>query len=75
MAVILDKDIEARLEKVKRREWWPVALLAEALGRPKMYVYRMIDKKHFDVMVGGMVKNVTSSSVINYYMEQTEQDN
>ena len=69
MAVIMDSALEARLDRIGRREWWPVALLAEALGRPKMFVYRKIDAGEFDILNDGRTIKVISQSVIDHFLQ------
>jgi len=73
MAVVMDRELQRKLEKVKKRETWPVALLAQVLGCSKKYVYRKIDAGDFDVMNDiGYIK-ISSDSVVKYYEEKNMQ--
>ena len=75
MAVVLDDRLKAKLERVQKREWWPVALLAEVLGSPKCFIYRLINDGDFDVIEDGLpYKRVLSNSVISYYKEKLFDD-
>ena len=65
--VIIDRKLMMRLKRIKRREWWPVALLATEIGRPKQYIYRRIESGDFDVIIGGEFTRVISESVIVYF--------
>jgi len=75
MAVVMDDMLKAKLERVQKREWWPVALLAEVLGRPKCFIYRLIDEGNFVISEdGGPYKRVLSNSVISYYEKKVFDD-
>ena len=52
MAVVLDESLKEKLGWIKKREWWPVALLAGILGKPKSYIYRKIDNEDFEIKLG-----------------------
>jgi len=69
MAVLMDDKLKEKLERVKKREWWPVALLAEVLGKPRMYVYRRINSGYFDEIQTIGPKRVTTESVLEYFGE------
>ena len=67
MAVVMDRELEEKLERVKRRSWWPVALLAQALGKPKMYIYRRIENDDFDIIQDGGIRKIISQSVVTFF--------
>lgn len=67
MTVIMSETLKEKLEKVKKREWWPVALLAEVLGKPKCFVYRKIDSGKFDVIEDGGFIKIMSDSVVKFF--------
>jgi len=67
MAVIMAKELQEKLERVKKREWWPAASLAEVLKRPKCYIYRRIRNKNFTVIEDGTFKKILSKSIIEFY--------
>lgn len=73
MAVVMDKSLSEKIEKIKQREWWPVAALAGVLGKPKLFIYRKISDGKFDVLNDGGYVKVISRSVINYFSEQHHQ--
>lgn len=73
MTVVMDRGLVERLERVKRREWWPVASLAEVLGRPKMYIYRKVDDGKFHILNDGGFLKITSESVVRYFSEEHHQ--
>lgn len=73
MTVVMDRGLQKKLEKVQRREWWPVTLLAEVLGRPRRYVYRMVGAGKFAILNDGKAIKVTSDSVIQYFSEDHHQ--
>jgi len=66
--IIISEDLQRKLEKVKKREWWPVASLAEILGRPRMYIYRHIESEDFCLFKDGSFKKVTSNSVVDFFL-------
>jgi len=71
MAVILSETLKAKLERVQKREWWPVALLAEVLDRPKCFIYRRIENGNFSILDdGGKFMKVNSASVAQYFSER-----
>jgi len=70
MTVILSDDLKKKLERVKKREWWPVALLADILGKPRMYVYRKIEKGDFNIIQSISAKRVTTESVLRFFSEK-----
>ena len=72
MAVVMDSELKRKLEKVKKRETWPVALLAELLGRPRRYVYRRIEDDSFDIIEDGGFMKVTSKSVVTFFEERMQ---
>ena len=47
MSVIISEELQEKLEIVGRKTWWPVATLADVLGKPKSYVYRRLGKEDF----------------------------
>ena len=67
MVVVMDNELKEKLDRVKRRSWWPIAILAGILGRPKKYIYRKIDSGDFCLYEDGNFKKVYSDSVVNYY--------
>jgi hypothetical protein len=73
MTIVMDRELEAKLDRVKTREWWPVASLAEVLGKPKKYVYRKVQDGKFHVMNDGSFVKVTSVSVVHYFCEEHNQ--
>jgi len=70
MAVVMDDKLKEKLEYVKKREWWPVALLADILGKPRMYVYRKIEKGDFNIIQSISAKRVTTESVLRFFSEK-----
>lgn len=66
MTAIMSERFREKLEKVKKRDEWPVALLAQTLGCSKMYVYRKVNEGHFEVVRDLGYKKVSSRSVIHY---------
>jgi len=70
MSIVMDSGLEAKLDRVKTREWWPVASLAEILDKPKMYIYRKIESGKFHVLKDGGFIKITSDSVIRYFYEE-----
>jgi len=73
MTVVMDRGLQERLEQVARREWWPVASLADVLGKPKMFVYRKVEDGKFHVLNDGGFLKVTSASVVRYFSEEHNQ--
>jgi hypothetical protein len=73
MAVVMDKSLREKLERVRTREWWPVALLSSVLGKPKMYVYRKVSDGKFQVLNDGGYLKITSESVVRYFSEEYHQ--
>ena len=69
MTVILGEKLKSKLEKIKKRSWWPVALLAEVLGKPKKYVYRKINEEKFDIIEDTSVIKISSDSVVKFFEE------
>lgn len=69
MAVVMDEKLKEKLRRVETRKWWPVAPLAEVLGKPKRYVYRRIEDGSFDVLNDGGFLKITTDSVIKYFFE------
>ena len=67
MAVVIDENLKVKLEKIEKRSWWPVTLLAEILGKPKKYIYRKIDDEKFDIIEDSGTKKISSDSVIKYF--------
>lgn len=67
MTVVLDENLKLKLEQIQKKSWWPVALLAEILEKPKKYIYRKIDDDKFDVIEDSGSKKISSESVIRYY--------
>ncbi len=70
---MMDMSLQRRLEEVKTRAWWPVALLAGVLGKPKMYVYRMASDGKFQVLNDGGYMKITAESVVKYFSEEHNQ--
>ena len=68
MTVIISEKLQEKLDHVQRKKWWPVATLAEILGKPKKYIYRRVDKGVFKIVRDeeGPMK-ISSESVINYF--------
>jgi hypothetical protein len=73
MTVVMDKSLREKLDRVKAREWWPVASLAEVLGKPKMYIYRKVEDGKFHVLNDGGFVKVISESVVRYFFEDHHQ--
>jgi hypothetical protein len=73
MNMVMDDGLQRRLEEVKKRDWWPVALLAEALGKPKMYIYRKAADGKFEMLNDGGYIKITSDSVVRYFSEKHHQ--
>jgi len=69
MTVVISETLKEKLERVKKREWWPVALLAEILNKPRRYIYRRIESEDFDIMKDGNSKKVISESVVTFFEE------
>ena len=69
MTVVMDNSLKEKLERIKRREWWPVALLAEVLEKPNMYVYRRINDGSFDIIKDTGPTKVISESVVTFFEE------
>ena len=67
MSTIMSEELREKLEKVKKREWWPITSLAKVLGRPRKYVYRRVNNKNFSVLEDGTFKKVLSNSVVEFY--------
>ena len=65
----MDKNLEKKLETVKKRKSWPVTLLAKVLGKPRRYIYRKVDNEIFDVINDGGYMKISSDSVIKYFSE------
>ena len=63
MTMVMDEAFVGRLERVRRKRWWSVAGLADALLRPKKYVYRKIEDDKFHVLNGVGYMKVLSESV------------
>lgn len=70
MTVIIDTKLQEKLDRVQKREWWPVALLAEVLGKPRRYVYRRIAADDFDVIEDSSSMKVLSGSVVKFFEER-----
>jgi len=73
MAIVIDEKFKNKLERIKRREWWYAAQLAEVLERPRMYVYRKIQNGEFDIITDGCIMKILSKSVIQFYEEKHHQ--
>ena len=68
MTVIISDTLDRKLAVIKRKAWWPVATLAEILGRPKGYIYRRVEKEAFKIVRDGEgPMKISSESVINYF--------
>ncbi|OPL13702.1 MAG: hypothetical protein AVO39_10210 [delta proteobacterium MLS_D] len=65
--IVIDEQFRERLDKVKKRHSWPVALLAKTLGKPRCYVYRKIEEEKFDVVEDSGPAKVLSNSVIEFF--------
>jgi hypothetical protein len=63
----LSEELKEKLEIIQRKRWWPVASLAEVLGKPKLYVYRHIDKGHFVKYKDGGPTKILSESVVKFF--------
>ena len=72
MNVTMDSNLKEKLEQVGKMEWWPIATLANLLGRPKTYIYRRIDLKNFSVLEDGTFKKILSKSVIDFYENRSK---
>lgn len=70
MSVIISDDLKEKLERIEKREWWPVALLAEVLGCSKKFIYKKIDTGDFDVICEIGFFKISSISVIKYFKEK-----
>lgn len=71
--MVMDDGLQRRLDEVRKRDWWPVAMLADVLGKPKMYVYRMASDGKFEVLNDGGYIKITSNSVVRYFSEKHHQ--
>ncbi len=68
MKITMSTSLKSTLARVGKRDSWPVASLAEVLGRPKVFVYRRIDSGDFTVIDnGGEFITIQSASVIKWY--------
>jgi len=67
MAVTISETLQKKLERVKKRKYWPVALLAKELGCSKKFIYLKINANHFEVESEIGFKKVKSDSVIKYF--------
>lgn len=68
MQVELCDVLQRKLEKVRKRDWWPATELARVLGRSRMFVYRRIDNGEFAIHDdGGEFIKVQSASVVNWF--------
>ena len=67
MTVIMSDTLKEKLERVKKREWWPVALLAEVLEKPRRYIYRRIEEGSFDIIEDAGYMKVLSESVVTFF--------
>ena len=67
MTVILSETLKAKIERVRKRKHWPVALLAKELGCSKQFIYQRIEDEHFDVVSEIGFKKIESDSVIRYF--------
>ena len=68
MTVMISEALQEKLDYIQHKKWWPVALLAEILGRPKGFIYRRIGKGEFEIYKDGEYpKKISSKSVINYF--------
>lgn len=67
MAVVIDESLKEKLDRIRKRSWWPVALLAEVLGKPKKYIYRKIAQESFDIIEDTGPIKVSSDSVVKYF--------
>lgn len=73
MTVTMSKELQRKLTAIRRREWWPVASLADMLGRPKVFIYRRVDACDFEVVDDGTgFMKVTTASVVAYFEERYE---
>jgi hypothetical protein len=64
---MMSESLKRKLEKVKKRDEWPVALLAQTLGCSKKYIYRKVSDGHFKVRKDLGYKKISSESVVRYY--------
>jgi len=69
MTVKISDTLQKKLERVKKRKYWPVALLAEELGCSKKFIYQKINAGHFVVESEIGYKKINSDSVIKYFEE------
>lgn len=68
MSMIMDKKLQEKLERVKKRESWSVTQLAAIFVRDRRTIYRHINNGDFDVLEdGGIYKKVLSKSVVEFY--------
>jgi len=69
MTAKISETLQKKLERVKKRKYWPVALLARELGCSKKFIYLKINAGHFEVESEIGFKKVESDSVIRYFEE------
>ena len=69
MTVTISETLQKKLERVRKRDYWPVALLAEELSCSKKFIYLKINAGHFEVESEIGFKKVKSDSVIKYFEE------
>lgn len=69
MTVTISETLQEKLERVKKRKYWPVALLAKELGCSKYFVYQKIKDEYFEIEKEIGYKKVKSDSVIRYFEE------
>ena len=69
MTVTISEALQKKLERVKKRKYWPVALLAKELGCSKHFIYEKIKADNFEVESEIGFKKVKSASVIKYFEE------
>jgi len=69
MEEVISETLQKKLERVKKRKCWPVALLARELGCSKKFIYQKINAGHFEVEREIGFRKVKSDSVIRYFEE------
>jgi len=69
MTVTTSDKFKKKLDNIKKKKSWPVALLARELGCSKKFIYQKINAGHLEVEREIGFRRVKSDSVIKYFEE------